>query len=567
MNTVSARRTIARLHNIRCRFGAEFAAEKLRLLERLEHSQVRTAADAKRLHSCLCLIRAFPDSAAVLAKARSELANFHKRVQKLRAAQKSRLAESGIAGTVLHYPFSYEVACWIAHNFPGTASIDWRASPDTDRLDELVKHLLEHAETEYFHGGTVSTEEWLLLATREFRGTDFDWLMAQLAERRSHEQFWRALYDAIDLPLKCKLRNDRYSRTGNAMHVSEPSFRRDSMRNRIAFAKREIVQPLAALTLLDTAQGNRILDVARSSLALRHRETDHFNNANPGEIHLAEVGKGVSIALMGLLPERRDPLECTMGYLILSNGVPIGYGGASILFHQANTGINIFDEYRGSEAAWLWTQVMRVVHALIGCTRFIANPYQFGEDNTEALKSGAFWFYYRLGYRPVDPGIRKVAKQEFRRIRLRKEYRSPVKTLKQLATCDMHLLLPAARQSQLFSESWIERCGLLATSALAAARQPSRKEALDDVVAKVMRTLGVRTMEDWPAQQRAAFMRFCPLIAALDLASWPAIDRRSLLRLVRAKGGRLEIDYARRLKNHARFFEQLKSQCRNASIT
>jgi hypothetical protein len=74
-------------------------------------------------------------------------------------------------------------------------------------------------------------------------------------------------------------------------------------------------------------------------------------------------------------------------------------------------------------------------------------------------------------------------------------------------------------------------------------------------------------MEKWPTQQRAAFIRFCPLIAALDLASWPTKDRRSLTRLMRAKGGRLEIDYARQLKNHSRFFEQLKSQCQNASTT
>jgi len=101
-----------------------------------------------------------------------------------------------------------------------------------------------------------------------------------------------------------------------------------------------------------------------SSLAARHRETIHFNYANPGDVYIANVGKGISIAVTGLSAEHRYPLECTLGFLILSNGVPIGYGGASVLFKQANTGINIFDEYRGSEAAWLWVQVMRVFHTL-----------------------------------------------------------------------------------------------------------------------------------------------------------------------------------------------------------
>jgi hypothetical protein len=91
---------------------------------------------------------------------------------------------------------------------------------------------------------------------------------------------------------------------------------------------------------------------------------------------------------------RRDS---TLSFVLLSNGVPIGYGGASVIFNQANTGINIFDEYRGSEAPWLWVQVMRVFSTLRGCNRFIANPYQFGGGNTEVLKSGALWFYYRLG--------------------------------------------------------------------------------------------------------------------------------------------------------------------------
>ena len=153
-----------------------------------------------------------------------------------------------------------------------------------------------------------------------------------------------------------------------------------------------------------------------ASLAVRNRETWHFNHANPAEVYAADVGDGVSIYLFGLLPEFRFPLECTMGYLVLANGVPVGYGGSSLLFRQVNTGVNIFDEYRGSEAAFLWVQVMRVYHQLTGFTRYIANAYQFGAGNDEALKSGAFWFYYRIGYRPVDASIRRLARAEWRKV-------------------------------------------------------------------------------------------------------------------------------------------------------
>ena len=94
------------------------------------------------------------------------------------------------------------------------------------------------------------------------------------------------------------------------------------------------------------------------------------------------------------------------------------------MFRQVNTGINIFDEYRGSEASYLWVQVMRVYHALAGCTRFIANPYQFGGGNSEALKSGAFWFYRRLGFGASNPAVEKLAKSEEVRMRNEPGYRS-----------------------------------------------------------------------------------------------------------------------------------------------
>ncbi len=157
-----------------------------------------------------------------------------------------------------------------------------------------------------------------------------------------------------------------------------------------------------------------------------------------------------------------------MGFLILSNGVPVGYGGSSILFRQVNTGVNIFDEYRGSEASFLWVQVMRVYHALAGCARFIANSYQFGGENNEALKSGAFWFYYRLGYRPASADVRKLARRENSKVLRNRKYRSDIKTLRKLTSCDMHLTLPGAKQSEFFDEEWLVTSSMLATRSLAA---------------------------------------------------------------------------------------------------
>jgi hypothetical protein len=255
-----------------------------------------------------------------------------------------------------------------------------------------------------------------------------------------------------------------------------------------------------------------------------------------------------------------------MGYLILSNGVPIGYGGSSIVFRQVNTGINIFDEYRGSEASYLWVQVMRVYHALFGCTRFIANAHQFGGDNDEALKSGAFWFYYRLGYRPVLTAVRKLAQREAARIRRNRTYRSDIKTLRRLGRCDMHLTLPGTRASDLFEERWIETSSMLATERLGESGGMTRNAAAKKVAASVARDLGLRSFEHWSVSERRAFRNIAPLVAAANPGNWTKEEKRSMRVLLRAKGADDERRYAQQLLRHDKFLISLRKACQRAEL-
>jgi hypothetical protein len=450
----------------------------------------------------------------------------------------------------------------MARHFPGIASVDWPELEVTERLDELLGHLIESSEADYFDSGWVDVREWLEIATADQSSTAFDWLMMQTSERKQHARFLGPLYNAAEIPLCCELSRTALSRSGNTLGVDDTYYRNGAMKGRVSFAKREIGREVNRIKKLGASEGQRLLNVAMSSLAVRHRETAHFNYANPDDVYLADVGKGIAIAVTGLAPAHRYPLECTLGFLILSNGVPIGYGGASVLFNQANTGINIFDEYRGSEAAWLWVQVMRVFRALCGCNRFVANPYQFGGDNTEALISGAFWFYYRLGYRPVDSAIRKLARQEFIKVQGGRGHRSPVATLKRLATCDMHLALPGARQSEFFDESWIESCSLLATQEIAKTGELSRKSALRVISRRIMKDLGQRSIKSWSRNEQEAFVRFCPIIAAANPGNWSSSEKKALVRIMRAKGGKSEVGYARCLRAHEALFLALKDKCR-----
>ena len=565
MSGKSARQTIKRLHAIRNRYGSAAAIEKQALLEEIRGRTVRSATDLRKLHTALCFLSAYPDTAAVYELAHAGLQDFASRVTGLSEHQRLALVDSGIAGTNIHYQFSYEVASWLAQRFPGVALIDWEAFEDSSRFDELLEHLLHHSETDFYDSGRVTTEEWMKIAASLQAGNDFDWLMSELSDRRHHARFWTSLYNAAEVPLVCSLAETAVSRTRNRFPVAAVRERAEPMQSRVPRAKLEIARPIKSIQLLDKRDGAALLDVAMASLAARHRETIHFNYANPAEIWLADVGKGVQVAASGLLPEHRYPMECTMGFLILSNGVPIGYGGSSMLYRQANTGINIFEEYRGSEAAWLWVQVMRVFHALSGCTRFIANPYQFGSENTEALKSGAFWFYYRLGYRPVDADVRKFARNEYAKLGKKPGYRTPVKVLRKLATCDMHLNLPGARQADFFDEGWIEISSLLATRQLAATGHRSRRRAQDGLAHQLAADLAIDSMAGWTQEERRWFVRLAPLVSALNPGAWSARDRKKLVDLIRAKGSIHERDFVERFGRHERLFNAMKKACRRAA--
>jgi len=498
----------------------------------------------RQLHNSLCFRRAFPASPGERRDAHRQLLDFE-------PSGRSAMNDSGIAGTRLHYRFSFHVAKWLARKVPGTISIDWPEYDACERLDELLQQILQSSEDDYFDSGYVSSQEWIALASEGFPGTDFDWLLAQLQDKHL-QKVWAQLYDAADLPLVWDIGKSALSKSRNVFPVKAIATREDGMRGRPANAKREIMRPLPGIEKLTRQKGAKLVDVAMASLAARHRETNHFNFA---------------IAVFGLAVEYRYPLECTMGFLILSNGVPVGYGGSSTLFLQVNTGINIFDEYRGSEASFLWVQVMRVYHALAGCTRFVVNPYQFGAENSEALSSGAFWFYFHLGFRPVDVKVRELANKEAARKHRNAAYRSGETALRKLASCDMHLTLPGARQSEFFNEDWLATSSMLATQELAAAGGSTRKETAKRVADNVGRDLRMRSVKNWSSSEQRAFERIAPIVAATNPADWPDADKLSMRKLLRAKGGLHEAVYARLLGEHEHFRSVLRAICRSADAS
>lgn len=80
---------------------------------------------------------------------------------------------------------------------------------------------------------------------------------------------------------------------------------------------------------------------------------------------------------------------------------------------------NVFETFRGGESALIFSCVSAIVRHIFGSDTFTVDPYQLGYANTEGLKSGAWWFYYKLGFRSYDACARRVLSAELAKIKTR----------------------------------------------------------------------------------------------------------------------------------------------------
>src|SRR5262249_37550605 len=209
------------------------------------------------------------------------------------------------------------------------------------------------------------------------------------------------LFESLALPLRWRVGRHGASRTFAKLDGPPPFFHAGTVFTRPDHREmiRAIARPLSALDRAPRPLATALIEAARLAMATRLRELFAFSYANRDDVFVADLDRGLRIALMGLLPEARLPYEGYYAYLALKNGVPVGYGAAWQLAGTLELAVNVFETFRRGESAYIVVQVLRAYHHLLGMREVVIDPYQIGRDNPEALSSGAFYFYYRLGFR------------------------------------------------------------------------------------------------------------------------------------------------------------------------
>jgi len=530
-------------------YGSDVAATKLEVLRILEKSTLSRAKQVADLHEILCYWRAYPDDAETLAIVERMLAGFDRRRDLRRF--RDELEDSGIAGTALHFPYFWPMAARIAERWPDRITIVWSDFEKAKDLEKLLHLLVPYSETVALDAMRLSPRQWIRLLKGPDE-TDAAFLIRRFHALGGRSPVVERLYDFLDVPIRLAQGPDTPSRTREKWQRAPVVFQRrppSRARPRIRAVVREAEFRLRSLAPRD---GRRLIDLANAAMIPRHRDLLVFLHGDENDVRLVDFGDGLQLAMIGAKPEHRLVLEAVYGFLTLRNGVPIGYLLNSALFGSCELAYNVFETFRGAETARNYGRVVATVSRLFGADSFTVDPYQLGFRNQEGLQSGAWWFYYKLGFRPRKPEIRALVREELAQIARDRAHRTSAATLGRLAADNAFFSLGPVRDDVL-GRIRLGNVGVRMSRYLAERFGSERERGIQTCSKEAGRLLGIGDVRRFPAGERIAWERWSPLVLLLPgVERWSLAERRALAAVVRAKGGRRESDFVRRFDRHGK---------------
>jgi hypothetical protein len=539
-----AQALLDRLASWKGRFGPE-NGELPRTLARIARVRFRSPADLVRTHEAVLFLRAYPRSPAVARLADSILSSMEGRVAALRAAgaDLSPLEDpevSGIAGTAFSAVFSYPVACRLAARHPDI-EIDWEAYDEPERSGPVARRFIPLLAEDWPVEAHLPFRRWLEAARPRGRN-GLRFLLERIAALPLDERDRGDLYDSLQAPLRWSFPDAARSRSRLALDTRP---RRPLYCHKEALIARRDVSltdhlqaPPIPIRHVPAREAGRAVDLILETSAMRYRELYGFSHPDVDRVYHADAGRGVDFYFFGVPPAWRLPVRAYHCGMFFKNGIPAGYVETLSVFERAEVGFNQYYAFREGESAWIYARWLRLFHQVLGVNTFSVDPYQIGHENEEAIESGAFWFYRKLGFRPVDPEIARRTEAEETRLRKTPGARSSAATLRKLAAGCVLFEGPGA-SSGVWDRFRIRNLGLAVARATAArhAGDPGRMAAW--AAGRVVGSPGIPLT----------------LVASLipGLARWPAADQTALLAILKAKNSGGESRYLRLMQRHARF--------------
>jgi hypothetical protein len=545
---------LSQLEDAKVSFGAGEEARTKRLLAALGRRRFSDAESLVRFHESLLFIRAFPQSPDVYLLTEELLSSFAERVEQVRLSGADLTAfdyieSSGIAGTTSSGTFSYDIARWLADRYSSKVDVNWEKYDKKQRLGAVLPRFLPLLYEDSLVEANVPYLAWLR-AGKARDESDLKYLLRGFESLSISAKQKTELYDLLELPVKWSLDKSRATRTRNMRRARKVFYHTGPLirRSDVSLAE-EFDSPHIPLKKLSRAEGELMLDMVRATTTVRYRELYGITHGDPETMMRANIGRGVEVYLWGLPPARRLPLRAYHAGFTLKNGVPINYIEGISLFERMELGFNTFYTFREGETAWVYARVLHLLHQIAGVTCFSIDPYQIGFNNEEAIESGAFWFYRKLGFRPTEEGLIKLVETEEKKIRDNREYRTPARVLRRLSTKHMVYEIAGASEGA-WDRFQVRHLGLEVQRRAAKEFRGDAEEIYNASADEAARSLAIER-QDFNELERQAFDKLAFLLVLIpDLDRWSAEEKSHIVNIVRAKAGADESRYARLLQSH-----------------
>jgi hypothetical protein len=556
----SASELLDRLARLRLRFDEYSGGEKQAILKQLGRVDIINAPDLMTYHDRLCFIRAFPDSPQLLKLTRSELWNFGRRVKKYREASGDKrgrkLDNSGIVDTTTRHTFGYELTRMLISWHARSLVLDWRVNESSlaERILDLLPLLVAWQENDALGlESDLDAARWLDRARGSEDEGNLETFVRLLSLSPLSAPTQEHLFEDLGIDVSWRLDASPASRTLKRIGAGRRYYQRGPLKRRTPDLGAELVKPASPLRALNRREGERYVRAVNEVMAIRNRELHPVTSANPAEVYLNQPGRGLTIAVFGMHPEVRLPLESNFGALLVRNGMPIGYGVAAVLFDRVEIAINVFPAFRSGESSFIIEQYFRLFYHHFGSRTFLVRKRQMGYGDDEALRSGAFWFYYKLGFRAVDSGVRRLAEKEHQRMGESSNFQVPLRTMRRLSASDVVFHADPAQAAD-WEDISTENLAGVVTDFFADKWQSDRRRGLARTVAAVTRVLNLRDFAGWSRREVTVFERMAPLLANIEgLKNWSTAEKNGLVKIVQAKGARRERRFVLLSCRHRKF--------------
>src|SRR5258707_3701947 len=556
MPSSNAARLLDKLEQARTQIGSIKEEEFLRLLNAAgRFSFGKDANSLIRFHDLLLFLRAFPPWPRVMRSADALLGKLEAKVKAVLAAGAdpddfAPEEVAGIAGTVVEATFSYPMVCWLVERHPKAISIQWEDYERETQRAAIWPRFFPLMEEDSLTEANVPYRDWL----RDARGRtdELPWLIQRFQGLPLSEKEKAALYDSLEIMVRWDMSGSPASRTLSRKPVRQFYFQRTSLiqRRQVSLAE-EFAKPNLALKILPPRQAEKTLDLVKEATGVRYRELYGTANADPAWVVQANVGRGGEIYFWGLPPEKRLPLRAYLAGFTIKNGVPINYVECISLFDWTEIGFNTFPAYRDGETAWIYAQTLCLLRQLHGTNAISVYPYQIGDGNEEAIGSGAFWFYRKMGFRSMNPELEKMAQAEEKKVRTNTRYRTPARTLRRLSKAHVVYELPEAEQGA-WDRFAMRNIGFAAQRRMARDFDGDTEAMRKAAVERLAHIITVDPQK-LKSQAQVAFADFATVLSLVpDVSRWSSDDKDSLREIITAKAGRTELRYQRLLQSHPR---------------